>query len=30
LFQTIPKEKHVRQMLAYPGSAIGVIQTHVY
>jgi hypothetical protein len=30
LFQTIPNKQHVRQMLAYPDSAIGAIEKHLY
>jgi len=30
LVQTNPKRKHVRQMLAFPDSAIHFIQTHFY
>jgi len=29
-FKAIPNKKHVTQMLDYPGSAIGFIQTHFY
>jgi len=28
LFQTIPNRKYVRQMLAYPDTVIGLIQTN--
>jgi hypothetical protein len=30
LFQTIPNEKHGRQMLAYVASAVGFIHSHFY
>jgi hypothetical protein len=30
LFQTISNRKHVRQVFAYPGSAVCFIQTHFY
>jgi len=30
LFQTILNRKHVRQMLAYAGCAIALIQAHFY
>jgi len=29
-FHTILKRKHVRQIFAHTGSAIGIIQTHFY
>jgi hypothetical protein len=28
--KTIPDRKHIRQMLAYPDSAVGFIQTQFY